>query len=231
MAKFCPVDRFLVEEWIQGPEFSVETFSFEGRHVAAAITEKLAPGFIEWGHVQPARLSPLDEAALVHRVTEFLDVMGLRDGVAHTEVRLSPAGPRIIESHNRVAGGRVMDLTLPCYGVDLEELSVGWPFRLVPALRERPTPTGGTCVNFLTADAGRVVSIEGLEEIRAHPGVRDVQVGVAVGDVIPETADNFDRNDIGSIVAGAADATSAVELTAALASKLSIVTVAPGEGP
>ncbi|MGH3429946.1 MAG: ATP-grasp domain-containing protein, partial [Mycobacteriales bacterium] len=39
-ANYFPIDRFLMEEYVPGPEFSVESFSFDGQHVVVAITEK-----------------------------------------------------------------------------------------------------------------------------------------------------------------------------------------------
>lgn len=51
---------FLMEEYVDGPEFSVESFSFAGRHVVVAITEKFVDPrhFAELGHAVPARLDP-----------------------------------------------------------------------------------------------------------------------------------------------------------------------------
>ncbi len=95
--------------------------------------------------------------------------MGLRDGVSHTELRLTSRGPRVIESHDRVSGGRVMDLVEAVYGIDLERHAVGWPFRLVPELPWRPAARGAAATRFLTAEPGTVVAIEGADEVRAHP--------------------------------------------------------------
>ena len=86
---------FLMEEYIDGAEYSVESFSFAGRHVVITITEKFteAGHFAELGHAVPARL---DEHVCEHVracVSRFLDLMGVRDGLGHTEVRISARGP------------------------------------------------------------------------------------------------------------------------------------------
>ena len=217
-----PVREFLAEEYLDGTEYSVESFSFAGRHSVIAITGKSQEGFIETGHAQPAELAAGDEAAIVTYVAGFLDAMGLRDGVSHTELRLTSRGPRIIEGHDRVAGGRVMDLVEAVYGIDLERYTVGWPFRLVPELPARPSPHGAAATRFLTAEPGTVVAVEGAEEVRAHPGVLDLEIDVQADDVVPEITDNFCRS--GQVLVTAADTAAAVDLAASLSRKVRIVT-------
>jgi biotin carboxylase len=222
LATFFPVGRFIAEEFIDGPEYSVESFSFSGRHVAVSVTDKISAGVVEMGHAEPALLAPHDEAALVDRVVAFLQTMGLRDGVSHTEVRMSAAGPRIIESHNRVSGDRVMDLVEAVYGIDLEQYAVGWPHGLVQELAGRPSPRCAAATRFLTAAPGTVVAIEGEEEVRAHPAVLDLDLAVGVGDEVQAVADNFYRP--GQVLVAAPDTATATEVCAALASKVRIRT-------
>lgn len=229
LATFFPVDRFVAEEFIDGPEYSAESFSFSGRHVVVSVTDKISAGVVEMGHAEPAALPPDEEAALVHYVETFLQTMGLRDGVSHTEVRMSAAGPRIIESHDRVSGDRVMDLVGAVYGIDLEQYAVGWPHGLVQELAGRPSPRCAAATRFLTAAPGTVVAIEGEEEVRAHPAVLDLDLAVGVGDEVQAVADNFYRP--GQVLVAAPDAANAIELSAVLASKVRIRTRAAGRPP
>jgi len=222
MAKFYPIDQFIAETYIDGPEYSVETLSFGGRHVVVAITEKLTFGVVEIGHAQPARLEPDREIAIVEYVTKFLDAMGLRDGTAHTELKLSSAGPRVIESHDRVGGDRIMDLVESVYGVDLERYAVGWPFGLVPALPDRPAPRCAAATRFLSAPPGKVVGIEGVDDARAHEGVIDIDLSVKQGDTVAPVTENADR--IGQILTTAASTAGAVALCDSLAQRIRVVT-------
>jgi len=222
MAKFYPIDRFIAEEFIDGVEYSVEVFSFAGKHIVISFTDKLCHGVVEMGHAEPAVLSPADEQALEQHVVGFLQAMGLRDGVSDVEIKLSSKGPRIIEGQNRVAGDRVMDLVEAVYGIDLEQYAVGWPHRLVPELTERPAPRQGAATRFLTALPGTVLTIEGVEEVRAHPGCLGLDIAVAVGDQVAPLADNFFRT--GQVLAIAADARQAAQLAARLADRISVNT-------
>ncbi|MEV5743985.1 serine O-acetyltransferase EpsC [Microbispora rosea] len=186
---------FLMEEYVEGPEFSVEAFSFAGRHVVVAITEKFvhADRFAELGHAVPARLDEQVRERIGASVRRFLDLIGLRDGVTHTELRLGPHGPAIIESHNRVAGDMIPELVRGAYGIDLVEYALGWPFRLVPELPDRPEAHAGASVRSLVSEPGRVESVEGVADAAARDGVLDVRVTAKPGDTVHALRDNWDR--------------------------------------
>jgi predicted ATP-grasp superfamily ATP-dependent carboligase len=202
----------VLEEYVSGPEFSVECFSFHGRHVVIAITEKLmADGhFAELGHTVPARITATDEAAVEDTVVRFLDLMGLRDGPSHTEFKLTPRGPVIIESHNRIGGDRLDDVVAAVHGVDQQTYAVGWPFGLVEELPGRPAGNGAASHRVLRGAPGPVVAINGADEVRAHPDTLFLDVHVQVGDVIPEVRDNHDS--IGWVAVTGPDSNAAVKL-------------------
>lgn len=224
---FFTIGRFLAEQYISGPEFSVETFSFAGRHVVLAITEKLTGGeggFIEFGHALPARLAPADERGVEEAVAAFLDAVGLTDGAAHTELRIGPFGPRIIESHNRMGGDRIFDLLNAAYGIDVEEWIVAWQFGLIPALDARPRPARAAATRFLTARPGTVVEIEGAEEAGQLADVIDVETTVRPGDVLGELRGNWDR--AGQVLVTGPDTAAAVATAEALTEQVRVVTVA-----
>ncbi|MCH3967668.1 MAG: ATP-grasp domain-containing protein [Atopobiaceae bacterium] len=135
----------LVEEWLEGQEYSVEFCSWQGHHTFLALTQKQttgAPHFIETGHLEPA---PVD-AETLERVRSVvghaLDALGVTCGASHSEIKIAPDGSiGIVEIGSRMGGD--------CIGSDLVHLSTGVDFvRAVVqvALGEEPdlTPTGPT---------------------------------------------------------------------------------------
>ncbi len=104
--------RLLLEEFVTGPLVSVETVTLApGRHVLLGITDRLVsepPYFVELGGSFPAAI-PGQEAAF-ELVERALDAIGYDFGPAHTEIILSPDGPRIVEINPRLAGGVVPDM-------------------------------------------------------------------------------------------------------------------------
>lgn len=95
------VPTVLLEELLSGPEVSVETVSYAGAVHVVGVTDKSiggAPAFIETGHMFPAALSGADADAAEQTALGALKALGLTDGVvAHTEIKLTPAGPRVVE--------------------------------------------------------------------------------------------------------------------------------------
>ncbi|MEU7907470.1 ATP-grasp domain-containing protein [Actinoplanes sp. NPDC049118] len=207
---------FMMEEYVDGPEYSVESFSFAGRHVVVAITEKFTEvgHFAELGHALPARLPEAVREQVRDRVSRFLDLMGFADGVCHTELRIDPSGPRIIESHNRLGGDAISDLVAGAYGIDLTTLAVGWPFRLVDELPDRPVAHAGASTRTVIGEPGRVTSVSGAEAAAAQEGVLAVQITAAPGDTVRALRDNWDR--LGLVAVTGSDTTDAIERGARL---------------
>lgn len=110
--------RILVEELAVGQEYSVEVFN--GGIVG--ITQKYLgspPYFIEVGHDFPATLPSHDEQAIGETVRRTLDALELGWGPIHVELRVTEAGPRIIEVNPRLAGGFIPELVRLATGIDL----------------------------------------------------------------------------------------------------------------
>ncbi|HEX5740366.1 MAG TPA: ATP-grasp domain-containing protein [Pilimelia sp.] len=209
------IEDFLVEEYVDGPEVSVESVSFGGRHVVVAVTEKtVSPRFAELCHALPARLDPPVLEEIRDQVRRFLDRMGLRDGVCHTELRLGPRGPVVIESHNRVGGDAIPALVEAAYGVDLSRLALGHPFGLVDELPDHPVPVAAASTRFLVSPPGRVSALGGVDEARRQPDVLEVRINAEVGDTVRPLRDNWDR--LGLVAVTAPDTDAAVRRGAAL---------------
>jgi biotin carboxylase len=173
-------ERMLAEEYLDGPEISVEAFSDQGRHTVVALTQKLlGPRFIEVGHIVPARLDSALRQEVVELTVALLDSVGLTEGPSHTEMKLTSAGPRIVESHNRIGGDNITDLVHAVYGVDFERLAVGVPLGLLPWPGTVPTARGGAAIRFLTPPPG---TVRAVHRPRAggssEPGVDGSETGV-----------------------------------------------------
>jgi hypothetical protein len=222
------IQDFLMEEYVDGPEYSIEAFSFAGRHVVVAVTEKLVDPvrFVELGHTLPARIDRSLERRVVAAVKRFLDVMGLRDGPSHTEVRIGPRGPVVIESHNRIGGDRIRDLVQAAYGIDLAVYAVGWPLRLVDELPDRPRARAGACVRFVHGRPGRVAAVPGIEALRARPEVLAAELTVGAGDVVGPLQDNWDR--MGLVAVRGSDSDGAVALCEQLVASIDIQMIDEG---
>ncbi|WP_323747055.1 ATP-grasp domain-containing protein [Catenulispora pinisilvae] len=221
-----PLEEFLMEEYLDGPEISVETLSFDGRHVVVAVTDKVIgagpAGFVELGHSMPSRHPGPDVRRAEPLVFALLDAVGLRDGPAHTELKLTPRGPVVIESHNRIGGDRINELAELVYGIDMDSYALGAPFGLVPPLTEPPAPAGGAAIRFLTPAPGRVVEVSGAQAVSEDPALVELEIAVAAGALVPELTWSEDR--VGHVIARGADAEQAIANCERLAAAVTIRT-------
>lgn len=182
----------LVEQFHEGPQFSVEAFSEFGEHQIVAITRKFSDpaNFVELGHVTPAELSATQEEQVHMYVEHLLDTLGVEFGATHTEIVLGRSGPRVIETHVRMGGDEIPGLAFDATGVDLGECVVQQTVgeKVLPWIRavlaeERPARC--SAIWFAAAPvAGVLTDVIGLDEARKIDGVTDVQLLVRPGSTV-----------------------------------------------
>jgi hypothetical protein len=97
----------LIETYIDGPEISIDGYCHNGRYEPQFIAHKslgFAPFFEEVGHTVDAA-DPLMRSAEIRSVLQRAhSALGLRDGLTHSEIRLTSAGPVLIEINGRPGG-------------------------------------------------------------------------------------------------------------------------------
>ncbi|MGW1847550.1 ATP-grasp domain-containing protein [Streptomyces sp. NPDC001966] len=171
----------LVEEYVPGPEYSVETLTHRGVHHVLAVTEKTSDPVtrVETGHVIPARLDGRRESALIAHTRSVLSALNIRFGLTHTEVIDSPNGPVTVETHLRKGGDQIEDLVREAAGVDMADLYLrqltGQDIGELEVLRERrshPVYRAAAAIRYLAPDRhGVLAGIDGWQEADADPGV------------------------------------------------------------
>ena len=116
--------KAIVEEYIEGPEYSCECISFAGEHHFLQVTKKYttgAPHYIETAQLEPSDLSDEEIERVKKEVFKALDALEITDGASHSEFKMDCSGnPRIIEIGARMGGD--------CIGSDLVMLSTGYDF-------------------------------------------------------------------------------------------------------
>jgi cysteine synthase A len=187
----------LIEQYLDGPELSVEMFD----GACVGITAKQVTGlpwFVEHQHVFPADLPAAAAAELAETVRRALKATGLERGAAHVEVKLTAAGPAVVEINARLAGGLIPELIRHATGIDLLEQQLrtfaGLPVNLAPS-RDRHAG-----IRFLLAPAeGRLAEVIGLDAARRVPGVEQVTLTASLGTVVRPPRNAYDR--LGYLVA------------------------------
>ncbi|MBD0669489.1 ATP-grasp domain-containing protein [Streptomyces sp. CBMA156] len=195
---------FIVEEFVEGPEFSAEGVFLDGvPHLLALTSKELLPppNFFEIEYVIPAILPEHSAKEIEREVVAGLTALGLTHGQFHVELWLTERGVVLGESHVRNGGGwihRMLAHAIP----DLEWFGLVYDDALGnPIDKAALRPTRGAAIRFLTPQPGRLVAVEGWEEVLAHPSVLRAELTVGPGDII--NPHRSVSNRIGLIAVGA----------------------------
>jgi biotin carboxylase len=191
--------NLIAEEYIGGDEFSIETFSINGRHYVLAITRKIlfeagsSSRFVERGHAvtisDNRRLFDIVSSAIVL----FLDTIGIMSGPAHTEIKIDNNEVHIIESHNRPGGDRILDLVMLATGIDTYELIVKHHSGGDIKLPDQPAVSRSAGILFFDPPLGQLEGVYGMDKLKLNPLVKDVQIQACAGDLIKRPTCSSDR--------------------------------------
>lgn len=163
--------QILLEELLDGPEVSVETVTCGGRTHVVGITDKSlagAPWFVETGHMFPAALGAADAERAAGVAEAAVQALGLDQTVAHTELKLTTDGPKLVEVNPRPAGNRITELVRRVTGIDLARAHAQVALGEAPDLEPAPTGVTSAAVRFWLPDqAAEIVEVRGTEGLAA----------------------------------------------------------------
>lgn len=162
------IKNALVEEFVEGREYSVECISYKGVHYFLAMTLKYttgSPHFIETGHIEPAPVSAEMKEQVQKIIFHALDSLQIKFGASHSEVKIDQEGKvQIIEIGARMGGDFI--------GSTLVEHSTGIDFVkavVQTALGQEPDLTpgmeqGAVGIRFICSDMDMAVYEKVKEE-------------------------------------------------------------------
>lgn len=202
----------VVEEFMTGPEVSVETLSIHGDVHVLQITDKLttgAPYFVEMGHSQPSCLPEETLDKIKQVAANAVKAIGIQNGPSHTEVMVTPDGPKIVELGARLGGDCITTHLVPLStGVDMVEccirIALGEEADITPRL------VMGSAIRYFPSHAGALSAVEGLDMARVVDGVRQVSILKHEGEMLNDVMSSTDR--IGFVITQAETAANAVSI-------------------
>jgi biotin carboxylase len=182
--RFSRSGRAIAEEYMEGPEFSVDAVVFQGEITICGLADRhifFPPYFIEMGHTMPTEFPEKDTEALVGVFKAGIRALGITNGAAKGDIKLTSKGPMIGEIAARLSGGYMSGWTYP-YASGVE------PVRGAIAAALGRRPSGLTPVlDWTSAERafisipGRVAAISGVEQAQTLEHVRDIFLRTAPG--------------------------------------------------
>lgn len=215
----------LIEEYLLGVEVSVESVLVNGERDVLGVTDKALgphPYFVEIGDTFPSMLSPGWRDACVDVALRALTAVGHDFGAAHVEVKLTAAGPHVIEVNGRMAGDEISALIRAATGVHLlrevVRLHSGEPVDL-----SRATHRAAASRYLVAPGPGVLRGIDGADLARRMPGVLEVELEAHPGDPVGPATNNLEL--LGHVVAVADTPGDAARLADAALGQLTVHTV------
>ena len=187
----------LAERYLDGNEVSIESIAVEGRQRAICVTDKITthgPYFVEVAHSVPSALEATLREAAVELALSACAAVGLRWGACHTEVKLSQAGPMVVEVNPRLAGDCIVDLVDLALGLNLYELlgrqALGEEITAADLI---PRRYGAAAIHFLTSSPGIFLGATSRLEHEPPDWLVELSVTSSSGQRLPEPRSNSDR--------------------------------------
>lgn len=201
----------MVEEYMTGPEVSVEAMTVEGQTTILTITDKYItppPYFVEIAHSEPSCLDEETQERIRQVARQAIGAIRLQNGPSHTEIKVTEQGPKIVELAARLGGDYITSRLVPLStGVDMVGASVllatGGEVDL-ECTRHR-----GSAIHFIQGKEGVIKQIVIDPALSQMEGVEEVTVYKKVGDRVHSTRSSNDR--LGHIITVGRTAKEAME--------------------
>jgi biotin carboxylase len=205
--------QLILDEYLEGPEFSVEGWVHDGQVTVAGITDKWTtdPFHLEYQHVHPSGHPESDQRILREGAELVVRALGLDHSSFHLECKLTPRGFRLIEVAGRPAGDFIASHLVPlATGIDFYSNCIRVACGQQPQIRDVDSLYAGA--RFLLADrAGRLAGLEGLAQLLQLSAVEHVFMEVPVGTMLKLPPDDYDLQRVAAVLARGTDHAAVVE--------------------
>lgn len=197
--KYCKENSnsgsLVVEEFMQGPEVSVETISYKGVCHVIQVTDKITTGspyFVEMGHNQPSSLDLKTIEKIKKVAIDANKAIGIKDGPSHTEIKVTKDGPKIVELGARLGGDNITTHLVPySTGVNMVEACIN--IALGKEIDIRKKFDKASVARYKKCDIGKIIKIEGIEDAKKIHGIKNVKIVHGVGEESREIKNSNDR--------------------------------------
>lgn len=190
------LDTVLVEEFIEGPEFSIEGLHHDGKSEVIQFTEKKTTEFpynVELGHIQPANISEENQQKIREIVSKIGAALHFVNCPSHTELKINERGIFVIETSPRLGGDYITSTLTPLStGVNLEDELL--KISLGESINPQPKAVQYSGVRFFSFEEGSVIThIPNSEFVKTWPHVVDFSFTLKEGDKVNRITSSLNR--------------------------------------
>ena len=186
----------LIEQFIEGPEFSIEIIVWNGKVNVLTVTDKKttgAPHFVELGHNQPSCFSTEEVEILKAAAVVGVKALGVNNCACHAEAKLMDGKAYLMEIGARLGGDFIStELTHLSTGIDMIAAAINCALGVEPCL-EPSEEKHGVCIRYFCPKPGKLVNIDKIESLN-DSRVYLWELYRKVGEIIPEVTSSLSRS-------------------------------------
>lgn len=186
----------MLEQFIEGPEFSVEIIVWNGEINVLTVTDKKtteAPYFVELGHNQPS-VFPIDIVSEIESAAVAgVKALEVNNCACHAEIKVQEGKAYIMEIGARLGGDFIStELTHLSTGIDMVAAAINCALGIKPSLVPVEAKQA-VCIRYFCPKPGKLVNISNLELLNS-PHVYQWEIYHKEGDIIPEVTSSLCRS-------------------------------------
>lgn len=203
--EYSKLDSVLVEEFIEGPEYSIEGLHYDGKSEVIQFTEKKTTEFpynVELGHIQPANISEENKHKIREIVAKVGKTLKFENCPSHTELKINERGIFVIETSPRLGGDYITSTLTPLStGVNLEDELLR--MALGEGINPKPQAVQYSGVRFFAFEEGSVIKhAPDVNFVKNWPHVVDFSFNLKEGDRVNRITSSLNRYGHLTLIAG-----------------------------
>lgn len=186
----------LIEQFIEGPEFSVEIIVWDGKVNVLTVTDKKtteAPHFVELGHNQPSCFPEETVSIIKDAAIRGVKALGVDKCACHAEVKVQNGKAYLMEIGARMGGDFISTVLTPLStGIDMVAAAIDCALNIEPDLTPKASPQS-VCIRYLCPRPGILKNISNTK-VMDDKRVHEWEIYHKIGDIIPEVTSSLCRS-------------------------------------
>ena len=195
---FTKKENVLVEEFIEGKEYSIEGIHYNGKNHVIQVTEKETTNFpynVEIGHLQPADISGDQRDQINTLINNIANALHFENCASHTEIKINSNGIFVIETSPRLGGDFISSTLVPLStGINMEDILIDIaisneikPDNLIPKFDKI------SCIKYFELPEGTIKKINNMENISNISGFQSWFLRLKYEDKIQKITSSLNR--------------------------------------
>ncbi len=192
-----PVDTvtdYLVEEFMEGPEISIDALVQDGNVTIFGIAKQVRmkpPYFVEVSEIMPYTCSQKEKSHIESLVNQTIRALGIKNSATHTEIILTKNGPKIVEIACRMGSDNIHDALYQTTGYhyfyEMIKIALG-----IKRMYEIKVKAHYAMEYFLPTKEGILKEIIIPSEVRNNPNISEYRIDIVPGSFVAPPPKNFD---------------------------------------